>query len=266
MLVGALSSKNHRVKELRRLVSQRKARSQERAFVAEGPVLVTEALNSDLEVLCVYSETENDVVDLARRLGVEVQFVVDGGLVGVLSTVSPQPIAAVVITPEWVWPDLSTESSVLVLDDVRDPGNVGTLIRTAEAAGCGGVVLVGDCVDPTSPKVVRSTAGAVFRMPVVVEPDRAIAFEQLRADGHSCYATVLDPAAVEYDSADLSNAALVLGNEAAGLEPDTVALCDGVITIPLAGPTESLNVAGAGAVLCFESLRQRRLSRNPIDS
>ncbi len=263
MLVGALSSKNPRVKELRRLVSQRKARSQERAFVAEGPVLVAEALRSDLEVRCVYSETENDVVDLAESLGVEVQFVVDGGLSSVLSTVSPQPVAAIVVTPEWVWSELIAEASVLVLDDVRDPGNVGTLIRTAEAAGCGGVVLVGDCVDPTSPKVVRASAGAVFRLPVVVEPDRSIAFRQLRDDGHSCLATVLSPDAANYDRADLTTAALVLGNEAAGLDPSTVAACDGLITIPLAGPTESLNVASAGAVVCFESLRQRR---NRIDS
>lgn len=257
-----LSPKNHRVSELRRLVSQRKARSSERAFAAEGPTLVAEALASPLHVSSVFAEEASDLTRRAESRGARVLLVAEGGLGSVLSTVSPQPVAAVVSSPDWEWNDLADPSHVLVLDDVRDPGNVGTLMRTGEASGCAGVVLTGNCVDPLSPKVVRASAGSVFRIPFLIERDRGTAMERLSGLGHPPVATVVTSNAADYDRCDLSRAAIVLGNEASGLSEDCVALCSSSVTIALAGPTESLNVAGAGSVLCFEALRQRRAANS----
>jgi TrmH family RNA methyltransferase len=145
-----------------------------------------------------------------------------------------------------------------VVVDLRDPGNAGTLLRTAEAAGAVGLVLAGGSVDPDSPKVLRASAGARFRLPVWRRADPRAAVAELADLGWEVVATVVDADARPYDAVALSGAALVLGNEASGLGPDVIGACTTAVTIPLDGPTESLNVAVAGAVLCFEALRQRR--------
>lgn len=256
-----LGAKNDRLKRLRRLVRQRKARSIERAFVAEGPVLVIEALRAaSAEVIEVYAEEPVDpgVEEAAAEAGLAVQRVANGGLGSVLDTVSPQPVCAVVRTPERSLDQLPTDGPILVVADLRDPGNVGTLMRTAEAAGFAALVVAGDVVDPTNPKVVRASAGAVFRLPVAIAGTVDAAYEAARASGRTVVATVVDVDAESYDQIDLTSAAIVLGNEAHGLDPHAASTADRRVTIPLAGPTESLNVAAAGAVLCFESLRQRR--------
>lgn len=267
-----IGSKNHRLKRLRRLVRQRKARSEERAFVVEGPVLVREALQSGLDVEEVFFEGDLDG-DLGRELqryatlgSLAVRPVFAGTLSAVLDTVNPQGIAAVVALPDAALSDLDGSQPVLVLVDVQDPGNVGTLIRTAEASGCAGVVLAGESVDATNPKVVRSAAGAFFRLPVITTRDTLGVLSMLRSEGRIVAATVLaEPGAdgvVDYDKLDLRSAAIVLGNEAHGLSEEITEASGTLTTIPLAGPTESLNVAAAGAVLCFASWQQRRLDQS----
>jgi TrmH family RNA methyltransferase len=258
-----LSAKSDRVKRLRRLVRQRQARSQERAFVAQGPVLVAEALMTPgLDVLEIFSESPVDarVMAAAAESGRRSELVAPGGLRSVLDTVTPQPVCAVVRTPQTALDDVATSGPLLVLVELRDPGNMGTLMRTAEAAGAAALVVIGDAVDPTNPKVVRAAAGARFRLPVVDFGDTTTAFAAIRATGRAVVATVVGDAdgVIDYDAADLTRAALVLGNEAHGLSSEDAAAADLRVTIPLAGPTESLNVAAAGAVVCFESLRQRR--------
>lgn len=256
-----LAASNHRIKRLRRLIKQRQARSSERAFVVEGPVLVAEALRAHLdgriEVLEVYVDEEQSALPDHAHLIDELHWVRSGVLNHVLDTVSPQPVCAVVRTPTF---DLATigPGPVLGLVDLGDPGNAGTLLRTAEAAGFAAAAMIGASVDTTNPKVVRASAGARLRLPVLELGDVASAFARLRASGREIVATVVDPTAQDYAEADLSSVALILGNEAAGLDSATVAAADRTVTIPLAGPTESLNVGAAGAVVCFESLRQRR--------
>ena len=142
--------------------------------------------------------------------------------------------------------------------DGRDPGNLGTLIRSAEASGAAGMVLAGASVDPTNPKVLRASAGAGLRLPVVIEPDLEPALASLRPGRGPVVATTIDDEAEPYDQVDLTSAVVLLGNESQGLAPSVVALADHDITIPLAGPTESLNLGVAGSILCFEALRQRR--------
>lgn len=260
-----LAAGNHRIKRLRRLVSQRKARSDERAFVVEGPALVAEAIDlsdhSKVTVEGVYAEPDQgtEVVTAARNREIPVYSVTRGVLASALGTVSPQPVAAVIARDPAALGDLAIDEVVVVLVDPRDPGNVGTLMRSAEAAGAAGIVLCGSAVDPTNPKVLRAAAGAGLRLPIVTRPDTSSVLEELAEAGRALVATVIDPDAVPYDQFDWAGAAMILGNETHGLPDDVLERADVAVTIPLAGPTESLNLGVAGSILCFEALRRRRL-------
>jgi RNA methyltransferase, TrmH family len=146
----------------------------------------------------------------------------------------------------------------LVLVGVSDPGNAGTLLRSAEASGAGFVAFCDGSVDPFGPKCVRSSAGSVLRLAVVRDGDSADALAACAEHGRRTVGTVVR-AGTPYDTLDLRGpVALVLGNEAHGLPPGVAAAVDEAVTIPMAGRAESLNVAMAGTILCFEALRQRR--------
>jgi TrmH family RNA methyltransferase len=146
----------------------------------------------------------------------------------------------------------------LVLVGVADPGNAGTLLRSAEAAGAGAVLFCAGSVDPYGPKCVRSSAGSVFRLVVARDLAAAEALAAVGEAGATIVATVAR-GAQPYDAVDLARpVALVLGSEAHGLAAGLAAAVDTAVTIPMQGRTESLNVGMAGTILCFESLRQRR--------
>ncbi len=261
-----LSSANPRLKRLRRLVRQPKVRSDERAFVVDGPTLVAEALASPLSVEGIYVGTAVGYDLLARELesagvplGSTPVFAVDDEvLASILDPANPRPVAAVVESPSFALSDMEPDSPVLVAVELRDPGNLGTVIRTAEAAGFGGVVVVGQSVDHVNPKTVRSSAGSVLRLPVVRLAAIDDAVDAHRSGGRAVVATVLDPNAPSYDQLDLTSAALLLGNEPHGLDEALVAKADAAVTIPMAEGVESLNVAAAAAILAFEVARQRR--------
>lgn len=265
---GALSAKNHRIRRLRRLLTSRRDRSREGVFVIEGPTLAAELLGSGGVALEVFVEEGYAVAVLDQLVGADVPLHrVQRGVLGeVLTTTTPQPLAVIAAVPDEPRVPAPAGRPVLVVADLRDPGNAGTLLRTAEAAGAVGLVLAGGSVDPDGPKVLRASAGARFRLPVWRRTDPGTALDELASLGWRTVATVIDADAVPYDQIDLAAAAVVLGNEAHGLPEDLVQRCTERVTIPLAGPTESLNVAAAGAVLCFEALRQRRLAGdNPLD-
>ncbi len=239
-----LGANNPRMQQLRRLSGRRSARLEDGLFMVEGPTLVAEAVASEWPIQDVY--VEESALSLVP-VGVRATLVRDGVLSKVMSVQTPRPIVAVAELR--VLPLPPSPSFVVIGAGLSDPGNLGTILRTAEAAGADGVVLMPGSVDPFSPKVVRSSAGAIFRMPVIVD-----------GDPHRIGLPLWGTAAVggvSYDQADLSvPLALVLGNEAHGL-PDDVHL-DGLLTIAHVGHSESLNVAMAAAVLCFEIARQRR--------
>jgi TrmH family RNA methyltransferase len=164
----------------------------------------------------------------------------------VASTESPQPVLAVVAMQSHALPTAAT--FVIVADRIADPGNAGTIIRSAEAAGADAVVLTPGSVDPYNPKVVRATAGSLFRIPVVEATLESLsAFRRLGTSSHR--------GDVYTDPVYHGRVAVVVGNEAHGLDDD--AAIDQWITIPHAGPAESLNVAMAATVLAFEVARQR---------
>ena len=196
-----------------------------------------------------------EVVRLALAAGARVHELAPGVIERVASTATPQPVLAVF--PALDVPDVPAEAKlVVVLADVRDPGNAGTVLRTADAAGVGAVVVCAGAVDPYNPKTVRASAGSLFHVPVVLGEDTATVLRRLGLAGYRRLGTAAhggeDYAAVDWTV----RTAIVLGNEAWGL-PDGLEL-DGSVGIPMAGRAESLNVGMACAVLCFEALRQHR--------
>lgn len=240
-----LTFKNPKIQELRRLLGRRSSRSDAGAFVVEGRVLVAEAVDAGWTVDAEYHVPGVEPVTSAVSYELAA-----GVLERVASTEHPQPNLAVVRMPARSV-DLSAASFVLVADRLADPGNLGTILRSAEAAGVDAVVLTPGSVDPYNPKVVRASAGALFRVPVVEGPIDEVAGAGLRMIGTSSHQ------GVRHDEADWSGRiALVLGNEAHGLPDD--APVDDWVRIEHRGRAESLNVAMAATVLVFEAARHRR--------
>ena len=140
---------------------------------------------------------------------------------------------------------------------LQDPGNIGTVIRTAHAADCGGVILTKGCCDLYNPKIVRATMSAMFSVPVVSGAESQNVIEYFRTNGYKIVAGALTDDAVDFYSADLSGKVLIIiGNEGNGVEDSTLSLCDSVLKIPMRSDAESLNAAVAGSVMVYEHYRQ----------
>jgi TrmH family RNA methyltransferase len=217
--------------------------------VVEGHTLMSEALAAGLRIEAVYV---HDGVAVDVPAGVPVRTVRPGAFEGIVSTVSPQPVVALVEVPQRELTDLVAPTLVVVAAGVADPGNLGTIIRSAEAAGADAVVATVGSADVWSPKVVRASAGAVFHLPVV----DGVAVDDLVRLGLPLIGAVAR-GGVDHDLVPLTDpVAIVVGNEAHGL-PAGLAL-DGLVTVRHEGRAESLNVAMAATVLLFEAARQRR--------
>lgn len=226
-----------------------------------------EAIAAGLTLLEVFAVdgTAPDVVADAARSGARVHTVSPEVLARATDTVTSQGMAAIAAHPTTTVEDAISAAAAgplaLVLVDVQDPGNAGTILRAAEAAGAVAVLCCGASVDPWSPKCVRASAGALFHLPVVNGGEATTVLAQLAEQGARTVATVVRDG-TPYDHLDLTGpVAVVLGSEAHGLPGDLLDLVDDRATIPMAGRSESLNVAMAGSILCFESLRQRRSER-----
>jgi TrmH family RNA methyltransferase len=261
--MSALAFGNSRVQQLRRLIGRRSSRHEEGRFVVEGPVLVAEAVAAGWMCDSQFVAEEADGVVQPGVGGAGPVFELAAGVLErVSSTETPQNPVAVVRMRDWgPAPTLLARASfVVVLDRIADPGNLGTVLRSAEAAGADLVVLTPGSVDPFNPKVVRSSAGALFHLPVIESPLEGVVAAGLATIGttsHDAAGRTVTP----YTSTDLTGRiAIVMGNEAAGLPADWT---DGVgpierwTTIPHVGRSESLNVAMATTVLVFEAARQR---------
>lgn len=198
--------------------------------------------------------------EVAAAGGVRVFELAPGVLARVADTVTPQPVLAVVGLAGLGLESLEGADAVVVCASVRDPGNAGTVVRCADAAGFGAVVFCDDSVDPYNPKAVRASAGSIVHVPVVVADRAADTLDALRGHGLRVLGAVArggeDYARVDWRPPS----AIVLGNEASGLSPQVVGALDGAVSVPMAGRAESLNVGMSCAVLCFELRRQRRLA------
>jgi TrmH family RNA methyltransferase len=258
------------VKSLQDL-KQKRGRSQQGKFLIEGVHLCREALRSGVTLeLLLYTQEGfehsevKEVVVAAQRCGVSNQRVSPGALKALADAVTPQGVMAV--AREMARPHGAERGNILVLlDQVRDPGNVGTIIRTADAAGVDGVLLSRESADPFSPKVLRSTQGSIFHVPVETDIDPPAVVPELKAKGFRIF--IADTRArrlhtqVRYPHRFL----LAMGNETLGVRQELRLLGDDLIRVPILGRAESLNVAMAASVILYEALRQREVERNRVD-
>ena len=270
MVVGPeiTSVRSARVQAARRL-AKRAFRAREGRFLAEGPQAVREAVDRPDTVVELFVTAEaagrhGDLVTALAGAGIAVHLV-SGEVMDALSqTVSPQGLVAVCRALHRPLAEVLAGSPqlVTVLAHARDPGNVGTVLRTADAAGAQAVLLTGDSVDPYNGKCVRASAGSIFHLPVSVGRDvaedlpalRAAGLRVLAADGHAD----LDLDAATDAGLLAGPTAWVFGNEAWGLPEATRALADEVVKVPIHGRAESLNLAAAAAVCLYASARAQR--------
>jgi len=178
-----------------------------------------------------------------------------------LSTENPQPIAALIEPPAWSWEDVFPTSAkaaplLLILAGVQDPGNLGTILRSAEAFGAQAVLSLPGTVSAWNPKAVRASAGSLFRLPLLsVSAEQC--FAKLRGAGVTVWTTAVHGAQAAHRIDLAAPVALIIGNEGNGVPEALAALADGAVTIPCPGPVESLNAAVAASVLLYEAARQR---------
>lgn len=270
------SKQNARLKELRRLLAHppRGGSGQPPPLAGiEGPNLLREAIRAGLKIETVFvaQEFERLLEDLALSEEIDILLLPKELLDAALTTESPQPAAALVQPFDWIWRDLleggvdGTETAsplILVLAGLQDPGNLGTILRSAEAFGATGVVSLPGTVSPWNAKAVRASAGSVFRVPLV-ESTADECFAQLHSAGLRILTTSVrgaEPATTE-DLVGLI--ALLIGSEGNGVPNELASRCDGAISIPTPGPVESLNAAVAASVLLYEASRQRAAQANP---
>ena len=249
------SRQNPLVARLRKLGNDKKTRRQEGVFLCEGHKLVEEALrwNAVVETLVVA-----EGIEPPRKLPEGVRLVeVPADVLKSVSTVdTPQGMLALCRTPDLTPPKTLTPGLYLVLDGVQDPGNVGTVWRTADAFGAEGVFLFPGCAEPFSPKTVRSTMGACFRLPVW-ETGLEELTVLLKAAELPLYATALREDTADLRAADLSRAAVVIGSEGRGVSQAVLDACALTLKIPMRDRCESLNAAVAASVVLWEGWRNR---------
>lgn len=251
------STSNEQIKKLIQLKEKSKVRKTTGTFTVEGKKMFVEIPAEDLVSVYV-SETflkENGELVKDKKY----QIVSDQVFKKISDTVTPQGIVAVVkqksYSIDYIIEKRNKEKScIVVLDRLQDPGNMGTIVRTGEAAGISGIIMSKDSADIYNPKVIRSTMGSIFRVPFVIVDDLAAAVDTLKDNGITTYAAHLKGEL--YNSGSLTkDCALLIGNEARGLSEKISAKADKLIKIPMHGKVESLNAAIATAILMYEAAR-----------
>jgi TrmH family RNA methyltransferase len=272
MAIRIVQSKlNPRVKELRAALRLNRA-TPEGLVGLEGLHLLEEALRAGIEVVTIFVAQGHEhllsqppMVEFNPLNSVEILSLPRELLDAAATTETPQPIAALVRPRSWKWPRLFTGPSPLlvVLGGVQDPGNLGAILRSAEAFAATGAVLLPGTVSCWNAKAMRASAGSVFRLPTLSATEQDC-FEQLRAAGVRTLAAMPraenGQAASNLEAINLTRpTALFIGSEGSGISPEIAAQCTARVTIPCPGPVESLNAAIAASILLYEAARQRAL-------
>ncbi|HWV48680.1 MAG TPA: RNA methyltransferase [Microbacterium sp.] len=250
-------------------LTKRSARTETGLFLLEGPQAVREALSYRPEAIVELFSTPTgwekhpDIRAKASEHGVEVEYVTEYVLNAMADTVTPQGLVAVVQQTPTAVKEIFAASPrlIAICEEVRDPGNLGTIIRAADAAGADAVVLTGRTVDPYNPKVVRATTGSLFHLPVSVGGDLVDVVARARAAGITVLAADVkgdDLLAARAEGVLDGPTAWLFGNEARGLEDDSLALADRALKLPIFGRAESLNLATAASVCLYESAFTQR--------
>ncbi len=268
------SSANQQIKRILQLNKKAKTRYEQRVFVVEGMKMCMEAPRERVEAMYV-SESFLKEEDRRKKVQSYSYEVLADSLFRTLSdTQTPQGILCLVKMPEYCLEDLLGNTPgcrnqkqeegrrnphLLILESIQDPGNLGTMIRTAEGAGATGILMDKTSADIFHPKTIRATMGALYRMPFYIASDLPAAVLTLKEQGISMYAAHL-AGALSYHQPDYRQpVGFLIGNEGNGLSPEITGLADTLIRIPMEGKVESLNAAVAAALLMYEARRQRGL-------
>lgn len=259
------SNSNPQIKQLIKLQNKSRYRKQEGLFLVEGSKLVAEAaVHGCLQKIYLMESREGREEERVKPLLEQYPYeiVSDEVFLQISDTITPQGVIGLVTMPKYSWESLleGERKQFVVLDDLRDPGNLGTIMRTAEGAGMSGVILSKESVDLFNPKVVRSTMGSIFRVPYYYSDDLVQVLQQLKEQEITLYATAMEGSVV-YDQPDYTTgAAVIIGNEANGVSDKVFAQVEKRIRIPMEGQLESLNAAVSCAIVTYEMARQRRNS------
>jgi TrmH family RNA methyltransferase len=254
------------VKRIVALRDKSKARREEGVFIAEGIKMFKEAPRSWIKEVYV-SETfinkcDSDIKGLIENIKHEV--LSEEVFRKISDTQTPQGILSVLKMPHYEIGDYleNERQCFILLEDLQDPGNLGTIIRAGEGAGVSGVIMTKNTADIFNPKVIRSTMGSIYRVPFFVVDNMCDIIDMLKDNGIAVYAAHLDDS-VNYDKMDYTKpTAFLIGNESNGLKRETADMASGYIKIPMEGEVESLNVAVAATILMYEASRQRRCNKN----
>ena len=259
------STSNAKVKRLVNLKKKRKLRDTENVFLVEGIRMFREAPEDKIAEIYVtesFLDKQGKLIqEKSKKSGAQVEILSDTVFEYASDTKTPQGILCVVRQMNYNVNEVARGESplLLVLDNLQDPGNLGTIVRTAEGAGVTGILMSKDCVDIYNPKTIRSTMGSIYRMPFSYEEDLLKAIDDLKKKGIHTYAAHLEGACV-YDEEDYrKGSAFFIGNEGNGLRDEIARSAERYIKIPMHGQVESLNAAIAASVLMFEAARQRRM-------
>lgn len=257
------SSSNGQIKNLMQLQKKAKARNEQDVFVIEGIKMYEEVPKDKVVKVYISESLYNDILlkyseEYFNNVSYEV--VKDTVFKEVSDTITPQGIMAIIKKQHYDLEDILNQeaANLVILEDLRDPGNLGTIIRTSEGAGVTGIILSKSCVDLYNPKVIRSTMGSIYRMPYIYVEDLKDTLEKAKKYGVALYAAHL-AGRMNYDKEDYTKkCGILVGNEANGLSEEIAGLADRYIKIPMEGRVESLNAAVAAAILMYEIYRQRR--------
>ena len=263
------SSSNQQMKNLTALLKKSRERREQDAFVVEGPKMFYEAPRAWIRQVYV-SEAYHKDADNAARLAafceededhrIFYEVVADSVFKAVSDTQTPQGILAVLSQPHYAFSDLlqGDKTHLLLLENIQDPGNLGTMVRTGEGAGITGIIMSRETVDLFNPKTIRSTMGSIYRMPFYVAENLEETIEDLHKQGLQLYAAHLK-GTLSYEEPDYTGpCGFLIGNEGNGLSDAIADAADTYIRIPMEGQVESLNAAISATLLMYECNRQRR--------
>ncbi len=261
------SAQNAKVKRIASLLQKPRLRREEGVYIVEGIRMFEEAPDEQIEEIYVsesfLSKNDKKLSGLCKHSGVCYEVIADSVFGKMSDTQTPQGVICVMKMPvysiELLMSGVEKTPLFMLLEDLQDPGNLGTILRTAEGAGVSGVIMTKGTVDIYNPKVIRATMGSIYRVPFIETDDLDAVIDTLKKSKVTLYAAHLD-GSVDYAQCDYSKpTAFMIGNEARGLKAETAMKADCRVKIPMSGQVESLNAAVASAILMYESARQRRV-------
>ena len=261
------SPSNEKIKAVIQLQTKASVRKKQELFVIEGIKMYEEIPEEDLQMTYVSEQFWEENIKsgkisdkIRKRLNKQDYIIVaDNVFKNMSDTVTPQGIMAIVKQKKYELSDILDEKKnqvFMVLEGLRDPGNMGTIIRTAEGAGIAGIIVNKETVDVYNPKVIRSTMGSIYRVPIVVSEDLEATLEEMSKSGVTLFAAHLKGEVYYTDGQFSGSTAFLIGNEANGLSEKISKKADKLIKIPMEGQVESLNASVAAAILMYEAKRQ----------